>query len=229
MSIRTKLKKLVCLPSPVELGKSTRNALPSKIWGAKPGDYTWEAYEEEVKEKFPVRYFLSYTLSDWWWKFYHIFIKPIDKLWYWIKCHTRKKYKFHLVDIRNYEYKHGYLDPSEQLLYACFAILDRYVKTRDPEFQLKAIKEYWARNEFCYGSKENDEERMAVYQEFLDLHKWWHKDRPALKEKMDKALDYKKDGKYLDYDNYNNLEKRLENEEKDAIQRLAKIRSYMWV
>jgi hypothetical protein len=49
-----------------------------------------------------------------------------SNLWYWLRCHTFDKY--HLVDIRTPEYRWGWMDRCDGVLYACFALLVDFVE-----------------------------------------------------------------------------------------------------
>src|SRR5260221_14182527 len=101
-----KLPKWLRVPSPVDLGKATYNALPMKDIGNPNNSYSWSDWEEEVKINYPIRYFLFETIP---FKFSVKIKMPIEEAIYWVKCKLFKKYKFHLIDIRNTNYKHDSL------------------------------------------------------------------------------------------------------------------------
>lgn len=235
-----KLPKWLRVPSPVDLGRAKHNALPMHGIGNPNNSYTWEEWREEVQTKHPVRYFFFETIPLW----FSVKIKmPIQEAIYWTKCKLFKKYKFHLIDIRNTNYKHdslgkytyGYVDPLNKILYASFAILSKHVETADsgPKFQIQWLKEELAKNDNeIHGSRAALEKKIADYQTILDLYEWWNVTRPILLKKCDDALisDSKKSNKDVleKYKDSNAADEQLEKEECDALKRLADIRMYLW-
>jgi hypothetical protein len=80
----------------------------------------WQKWEEESKEKYPVRYFLSETSP----KYFRRVYRNVSDVVYFIKCHTLKKYRFHYLDLRQPNkppmyYKYGWIDSDHQILCSC--------------------------------------------------------------------------------------------------------------
>lgn len=166
------LRKLVRLPTAVELGRSDSEALPSRDFGHAPEDYTWEDWEEEVKEKYPVRFFISETLGgkvDLW-------RAQAENAVYWLKCHTLPEYRgYSRIDIRRpgpgIPYYYGWIDRSEALLYAAFVCLRDFVEKEEPRDPAASwpLEEIAADVQLQY-QKDSHDEIMALYH-------WWMKGR----------------------------------------------------
>lgn len=158
-------KKIFGLPSPKDLGKSGRNALSMKCFlteeQEKEGVYTWSDWKEEVKTKYPVRYFFNKTLIHWF--AVHITL-PIKHKWYWIKSHTYKKH--HLLDLRQPktdtmdDYRYGWCDQKNQVLYACFnALVSFYEEAREGEYYY-SVKDH---------IKNNNESLQSIRKELFEF------------------------------------------------------------
>jgi len=236
-----KLPKWLRVPSPKDLGKSISNSLPMRDVGNPENKYSWCDWEEEVQSKFPIRYFLFETMPH---KFTVKITMPIQETIYWLKCKLFKKYKFHLIDIRNTNYPHdslgnyryGYCDPLNQILYASFKILSKYVEECDsgPRFQITYLEEELKKNDpGMYGSLENIKQKIADYELILDLYDWWNFRRPEFLKQYDEALsrDSDKDkslGYFERYKDTNYWEERIKKEENEALKKLADVREYLW-
>lgn len=154
-------------PGPVALGKSDRSALQMREFGAEEGAYTWEDWEEEVKEKFPVRFWITHT-------FVRAVTWPIKRrvgdALYWLKCHLLRSHRYHLLDLRNpgpnIPYNHGWLDMTTVILYASFVALRKYVEEEKP----KGPKD-WATPEEMQD--EGLQMQQRDHEEALALYDWW--------------------------------------------------------
>jgi len=208
------MKNPLRLPTVVELGKSKSNSLPMRDFSPEEKGYCWEDYEKEMKEKYPIRYFLSKTiphyfavyismrLSDWKWRIIDLFRRP------------------HMLDTRSfYGYNGGYIDPCEQMLYANFAILKKYLD-EDP---------YNIRDE--YSDEEIDEKGLRAqqdhYDEAQDLWKYWTVDKLEMEAEYQKLLqewykDKSRKPKWI------NLKDKIEKTEDEMLIRLMKIRRGLW-
>lgn len=194
------------------------HSLPIKGF-SNTGDYCWEDWREDAKKQYPIRYYLSETLPLW---FASKIVCSIKTLIYYIKSHTWKK--FHYIDIRNYEYKWGYVDADYQILYACFTILTKFVERGKPERQISYIKEYLVKNETLHCSINDYKNKLLAYEEILILYKWWNIERPALLQNINNALKIKD----KNYNEYRLLSEQLTKDERNAIKRLADVRNYLW-
>lgn len=213
---RSKLQKLFGMPVP--------KALPLRDF-CEPGEYTWEAWREDMERNYPIRYFILDRLPH----YFVVYVKmPIDDFVYKIKSHTIKKQ--HLIDIRNYEYDYGYCDPDYQILYANFAILSKYVKENK-------IAEYLESSKKAIEKAKNSEDvefhqRWAdKYQIMLDLNHWWVSTRPYKQKQIQEALMLasKINERGIEkYKTLHELENNLLQEENEMLKKLIDIRSAMW-
>jgi hypothetical protein len=91
-------------------------------------------------------------ISFWWHRLWAI--NPF----LWIRCHTFTKY--HLVDCRNASdnYRYGWVDKPELILYANMAILTDFV---EKEKGLEVID--WG----------HDDKNKTVAKEIKDIYEWW--------------------------------------------------------
>lgn len=147
-------------------------SLPMRGLGDKPGDFTWEDWQEEAAKAHPIRYAIQERLPI---KVYVHVLKPLEELFYWIRTHTYNRY--HLLDLRSESngYKWGYCDPTGMMLYANFAILNMFVENDMPNI--------------CYYSEATKHcpvwDKRAEEKEILELHKWWNEERPVETENID--------------------------------------------
>lgn len=229
-----KLRKVFGLPSPVELGKSKYNALPMRGFGAEPGDYTWQDWREEVKTKYPIKYFLAETVPLWF--TVHI-SKPIDEFIYKYKSLLYKKE--YLLDLRQPhtdtedDYKYGWADECNQLVFACFNILTKFAE----EYELGRDKELQESID-----KSDNEDEKTMLQDCLDrnkiiveLHQYWTIDRKVEFKKRDRALTDWHDNKEEDeangrprWDLLKKLEDEFDQKEEEMLIKLIKIRKSLW-
>jgi len=79
--------------------------------------------------------------------------------------------RLHLLDMRSkmHDYIGGYVDPSEQVLYANFAILKTFVE-REKVFQFLGLQIV---NGKVTGRDIGDDPDIPYYQEIYDLYEWW--------------------------------------------------------
>lgn len=225
------LKKLFHLPSPVELGRSDYNALPMDFF-SDPGDYTWESWHQEMKVKYPIKYFLTETLTLWW--TVHITMQ-LEHAWYWLKSHTYRKY--HLLDLRQPDthtqddYRWGWQDKDRMMLYACFNLLVSFVEEEMGGTQkfLEHIK--WLQEESPEGNW------AQTYSEMWDLYHYWTALRKASAMELDEVRDdwhqtRQVEGKCpleeIKFARLQEMERAFKEEETRNLIRLIKIRESMW-
>lgn len=227
--IRLKLRDLVKLPSPKDLGKSEYNALPMRCI-TDTNDYCWEDWEVEVKKDYPIRYFLSETLSD----VAADVARPFKKAHYWLVSHTIRRY--HLLDLRekptksgvnNFDYyRYGWIDSDHQMVLALFKILNNFM-----EHEFKSL---YCPTEEDILKNPYDKVHADFYHEIQAIHHWWNVQRLEEQEAIlelsrnlsveDLASDDRKDLRRL----INEKDKQLEDKQEEMILRLLKIRKCMW-
>lgn len=237
------MKKFFRLPSPVELGLSERNALPLRRFTPWEKGLCWEDFDDILKQKFPIRFFLLVTLTKFVkYKIYFRIARPISDAWYWLKCHTIPSKKYHLLDLRqpcvkgdvdNYDcYRYGWVDVPEKMLYAIFNLL----------------KEYFDEEPFDVSTKYSSEEIEADiglkrqhhdYQEAKTILHWWQVERKQeinrLSQLSDAWLSAREDDTFPDdpetklrFDEYTAAKEDFENKTDEMIARLMKIRRSLW-
>lgn len=171
------------LPSPKDLGHS-HNYLPSREFGeAAEGTYTWEDWDAEVKQRFPVRYFLS-GVVDWFRRW-----PRIENALYWLRTHTYNRY--HILDLSRSEpenkegYRWGWLDRDRLLMLACFKVLRDFVELEKPWPVADYIAEVEAKGD-PNGELESLRSQQAKYEEVMLLYRWWTRDRFAEKAEWER-------------------------------------------
>lgn len=215
------LTKLFGLPMP--------SALPIRDF-CEPGDYTWSDWHEENKKKYPIRYFLSETLTQWW----RVKVSMrIDHWWYWIVSHTIRRY--HKLDLRQPftdtedDYRWGWADERNQLVFANFNILCNYVNSIN---NCKYTYDY--SDESLKKLEENDAHAQAEHlREVKIIYEYWTIYR---KEKLKKRISLLHDwsvNKKNDHDDVRwnalkEIEKEIDAEEEKMLIRLIKIRKGLW-
>lgn len=175
VTVRDYLKWAIRLPTPKELGWSDMNALPVSCLASPFGrkrEKTWEDWQVYVKENYPIRYFFREELP----RKVLPYTRKLKDAVYWVKCHTLKDYRFHLLDFRGvdplYKYTHGYMDPYGKFELAGWACLRDYV-----ENHLSAEE----RIHRLFGESEEEWEKNQIenHNAVMDLYTWWTATRLA--------------------------------------------------
>lgn len=212
MKYGSKIPRFLRLPSVVELGKSQGNYLPMKGFGATDGCYTWEDYRAEMKNNYPIKYFIYETFPTW---FNRKIIRPISDFKYYIVSHTIRKY--HMLDLRNKEnnYNYGWVDADSQLLYASMAIMENFIIEQDTENRLIWLKEELAKDPNC--AEFNWKDSINFCEELLAIQNWWRFNRPYEYSKSFSGPEFG-----LKYDEY------LRENDDAVMKRLIDMRGRMW-
>lgn len=231
-------------PSPVELGRSKRNALPMKFH-ADDGDYTWEDWEIEVKKDYPVRYFIGKTVPR---QLHRKIINPVDNFFYWLRTNTINKY--HLLDLRQPktdtkdDYKWGWIDECDKLILANFSVLRDYMKDYHAnksfvygpdEESIRLLEKELIDSENKSGSKDiGIREQIKHLKEIKNIWEYWIFDRKILLKNIDKALKNwaetpKGTIKEKRYDILKQLEEDFDILEEDMLIRLIRVRKSLWI
>jgi hypothetical protein len=223
--------KWYLLPSPIELGMSDSNALGSRDFGSQPGQATWEDWEEKVKAMRPVRFFLAEEMIPWFKLKYRIYVTdPI----YWVKCHTLKSHRFHMLDLRQPQtredikpYRYGWIDSDTKILYALFGILSDFVEGEMPHWYCPSEEDVQA-----------DPNLLSQRHKWLEakaIHYWWTVERHRQAERHAEMLHAWSEAKknkdpqeHQLWDELNKHEKVQDEKEDEMIARLMKIRRSLW-
>lgn len=185
------LRKYFKFPGPKDLGMSNSNhAMPSRFFPNKKGEVSWEDYEDKLKELFPVRFFFAYTLIDFLhYKVWIPFWRPINDVWYWLKCHLIPEHRYHWLDLRQPgkncdHYTHGWRDVSERILYANFNLLCEFVEKESHHYFCPSDKDIEETSEE-YGEKASLINQRNNYREMMEIYNWWNFQRKFDARKKD--------------------------------------------
>ena len=211
-------RNILHLPKPTDTGSTSNVALSME---------DWNIYEEFLQFKYPIRYFLGYSI---WRKI----INPIKRLcsngYWWIRHHTINRY--HYLDLRqpkfrnglpNWDaYSYGWRDRDQIMLYAMFNVLCQFVE--------KELHYQWA-DEILKEFHNHYNAQM----EMKALYQYWTMERNAVASAKDVALSkwYNttlKTGQKEEelYQEYTQLEREFQDREDEMCMRLLKIRKYLW-
>jgi hypothetical protein len=133
-----------------------------------------------------------------------------------------------MLDLRNpspgIKYTYGWRDRSEVLLWASFVLLRGFVEKERP---------YDVNLELARNPEDKLLQRQALlYNEALDLYKWWTIDRSDDHLRLDALLEVgseaHKAGDPKGFSAYRELEEALEKKDQEMLHRLIEIRSSLW-
>lgn len=239
------LNKIFKIPGPKDLKMSdSNNAMPSALF---PGNnfqkYTWEDYYSRVKKDYPIRYFFASTILGFIVGKFEYFKRIFSDIFYWFKCKFIKKYKYHLLDLRQPKkillpfgnaivkvdnsdyYNYGWIDVDSRMLYAIFGLLNEYVKHEVTFITDEDVKA----DPFLQKSKD-------LQNEILEIHHWWNVERKqqlhinsALCDKWHfLSLKNQAPGKARAWKEMQDCDQKLEEKTDEMINRLMKIRRSLW-
>jgi hypothetical protein len=174
----------------------------------------------------------------------------IGNAMYWLRTHTYNKY--HMVDCRNPRngYNWGWKDRSELFLFANIAILNDFVEKEsglDCHIDWRAPEEV-DDPDMDNWEKENRKAHAHAAKEMKEIYRWWNHDRKLEHDAYDKALDEAYKDRPLKFGELKNglyememnsppkevskalwkMEESLDNKDNEMLDRLLKIRHYMW-
>ncbi len=239
-------RKLFKLPGAKELGKSDCDALQSRQFTPDCEGYTWEDWHADVKEKYPIRYFFAETASDFVkYKLVYPVYKPIKELKYWFVSHSIPSRRYHMLDLRQPkskdgydvdEYKYGWRDTPERMLFAMFNLLDEFVKYELPNLYCPTEEEIKnAENDLLKWSQKSLISQREIYFEILAIHKWWTYDRKIEYKAYENmrhqwSISRKEKANNTEYlwKKMRAMEEEFERKTDEMIARLMKIRRNLW-
>lgn len=223
--------KNIRLPSPSDLGVGRGNALPMRMITPFCKDYTWEDFDEEIKIRFPIRYFIWKVIPNLFKKRLYPLKRRIGDSFYWLKCHLFKNYKYHLIDIRqpkesSYPYRYGYIDACDKILLANFSILKDFVENGGVVNLLDTYSIEEIKNQGLMTQHEH-------YLETMELYRWWTSGRKEMLEKQDSLYDISKNEKdekqyRIKFREWMEFEEEFNKVEDEMLIRLMKIRRGLW-
>jgi hypothetical protein len=238
-----KLRKLLKLPSPVDLGWSDCDALQSREFTPDCDGYTWEDWHDTVKSMHPIKYFIAETFGDFLrYKVWLRISRPFSDVYYWFVSHFVPSRRYHMLDLRqpcskgdlsNFDcYRYGWTDVPQKMLYAWFNLLKEYLE----EEPYDLTKDYTL-------EQINADVGMKMQHESLQeaklIHRWWTVD---LKKEYKTLADIRHQWSELRQDKaarekgddekfrvvMTNVEKELEDKTDEMLMRLIKLRRSLW-
>lgn len=229
-------RKLLKLPSPVDLGWSKTNALESALFSDEPKGKTWEDWRAAVKEMHPVKYWLAETAPDF--VRYNVWLpvaRPVENARYWLVSHLVPSRRYHMLDLRQSCkdsqdcYRYGWADVPEKMLYAMFNLLGEYLDKEQPvDLALHYTHEQIEDDPYLKAQQEAFEEAQAIYY-------WWTVTRHEEAARCDKLFDdylAARKSKAANRDflqiSHRTEEKMNEDKVEEMISRLMMIRRTLW-
>lgn len=220
-------------PNPKELGRSEYNALPSSYFSDDSDAYTWEDWHKEVARDYPIRYFLTHRIRNFWWASGGYVVRRLSDAWYWVKCHTLTSHRFHLLDLRNpapdIKYTHGFMDVAEVMMWSCFVLLRGYIEKEQPPNP----RDHWPAEEV--GPEGPLYEQQQHYDEAMALYTWWMKGREEERKATDAFYEaYKsiaksdKEARNAAAKVWHEAEAAADKREDEMLNRLIVIRRSLW-
>jgi len=165
----------------------------------------------------------------------HYWTKFVDtvlyKPWYWFKCNFIPKHRYHILDLRKggNGYSYGWRDTDTRMLQACFLLLVEYVECEKP---------------FDVADWQFNEVTQEKEREIKELYHWWKTGRAEKRAALTKEWDSlpPEDGSRLipvegggyrihipdSHRVLNAKEDALEEEDQRNLERLIKIRGWLW-
>ena len=145
------------------------------------------------------------------------YIKWLGTAIYWTRTHTVDRY--HLIDIsRQGDYKWGWVDRCDAMYLACFKLLVEYVEEEGP---------------FEIIDWDSDDAHKHAASEIKALYKWWKTERAAAKATLEAIpVEEKTDGTFgfegPNWTAYLKMSDDLEKRDDEMLDRLMKIRKFLW-
>jgi hypothetical protein len=233
------LKRLLKLPSPVDLGWTEVNALTIEFFNDDPNCKTWEDYDRYIAEHYPVKNFLVNTLPRFVRrKIVNPVYVPLNEAYYWLVSHVIPSRRYHMLDLRQpYKegdavnldcYRWGWCDVPEKMLYAMFNLLGEYLAEEPTDLRKWHTPEEIEADAGMKEQQHNLDESRAI-------HKWWTVERnvemTAIQDMTMKWHDARevRDPRAEEYwKQLKDMQAWFEEREDDMVGRLMAIRRSLW-
>ena len=228
-------RKFFRLPGPKDLGLSESNGFMGSEFFEQEGVNTWESYYDRMEKEYPTRFFFASTLPCFFVGIWNRISRPITEATYWLKCHTLKSYRYHILDLRQPSkdfcqidhYRYGWIDTDSRMLYALFNLLNQFVKHE--------IKNLYLPTEEEIEKEPSLQDQKNLVLEIQQIHYWWnferkqdHKEASDMLHVWYEAKKSKAGNEEDLYKKYRENEERLENKTDEMIARLMKVRRSLW-
>lgn len=229
------LRKLLKLPSPIELGWSDHNSLEDEQWSENPQGKTWQDWDRTVKAMHPVKYWIAETCGDFLlYNIWHPVTRPLKDAKYYLISHLVPKRRYHMLDLRQPktnkdidQYRYGWADADSRLLYAIFNLLNLFVEQELPH--------YYCPSEEAVAKEPYLQSQRDLVLEVKAIHHWWNIDRKndhrvynQLLTDWSDARRSKDANKSQLWNQLQEMETQLEEKTDEMITRLLKIRRSLW-
>ncbi len=156
-----------------------------------------------------------------------------DMKW-WVQCRFHTKYRMHVI---NTGLEPGWHDEDQLILYACMAMLCRYIEWHGTEEDIEAFNAELrdpgidpnSPDELKHGQADRQEEALAIY-------RWWKKEKPLDEDRRTEMVmalhgnpckvpegDRKQYHAELDA-----LQTKIDDDEQSMLHRLIDIRRSLW-
>lgn len=191
----------------------------------------WDDWHDDMKAKYPVRFFIYETIPDFWddiWSFG--IVKKLSNIKWWFFHRFHPKHRYNVIKT---SLKPGYHDPDNRMFYAAFNLLCEFVEEAGDMIN-------W----------EDEAGHSKAWKEMSELYDWWNNIRPHREERWEnenpkptlpdhiertlgifaqKNRELPEVIKYHEYlSKYNEATQQWEVEDDDMFIRLIKIRRYLW-
>lgn len=149
--------------------------------------------------------------------------------WHWFKVRFITKHRYHILDLTKggNGYQHGWYDTDRRMLQACFLLLVEYVEIEKP---------------FEIADWECDERHKHVASEIKDLYYWWKIERAQKRAEVSAAwaatdeeprfISVEGGGFTINMSEAHkgliSRENELDEEDQHNLERLIKIRGWLW-
>lgn len=188
----------------------------------------WDEWRDDMKARFPVRYFIYETIPDFWDDIWKYGIKGFFHDLKWKILHRyHPKHRYNVVKLN---LEPGYYDPDAQIFEAIFTLLTDFVEL-NTEKQTIA----W----------DADEPHVAAWKEMNELVHWYKEIYPNREEELDKLrpeprVSFKKmmshehddDPEMIEYRKYLDMRMEAENQwvkdDEAMLIRAIKLRPFLW-
>ena len=211
------LNKLFKIPGPKDLGMSDNNhAMSMEMFRNNSTEATWEQYYERVKKEYPISFFCASTVPTFFHDLWRDITRKPKKFAYWLKCHVIPKHRYHMIDIRQkggsygnalsrlldmdqrrivtqalpLSYRYGWIDAPQQMEYALFNILAKFVEEEMPYGYCVPSEEEAAKDD---AGDEPDKysgfrRQLDNHKEYMAIYNYWKVDRIVLAKAHTDAL-----------------------------------------
>lgn len=230
------LRKLLRLPSPIDLGWSKTNALPMRQFTPDTKEHTWEDWDVQVRTQHPYKYFFAETLPYFlkyrlWFPLY----APISQLYYYLISHLLPSRKYHWLDLRQLEedpnsydyYNWGWCSTDRRMVFALINLFQQFMEKTFPTLDCPTLQ--------AASIDKQCQQDRDLYFEIKAIDQWWRIERKNLNEQIDKYQSlwheaHKKNSprKEFFWKKLQKSEKELEDQLDNILIRILKIRRYLW-